>query len=399
MDLSFSDEDQAFREEVRNFLHEALSDDLRRAAARQTAIFAEFDAIIKWQKILHEKGWVAPAWPKEYGGTGWSVTQRYIFASEATKADAPSLHPNGLGMVGPVIIKFGTEEQKKRYLPKILSAEEVWSQGYSEPGSGSDLASLATRAESDGNDYIINGTKIWTTYAQFSDQMFALVRTDSSGRKQQGITFLLIDMKTPGITIEPIITLGGDHEVNQVFFDDVRVPKAGRIGEEGMGWTYAKYLLEWERGSGSWAPRLAAAVRRLKATTELEWAGGHKLAEDPAFQRNIAALDVEIMSLEHTELRITAALSKGGSPGPEASLLKTRGTEILQQVTELTMEAMGNYAAPFTVHSPPSGNEPPIGPDYAAPAAPHYFNARAASIYAGTNEVQRDIIAKKVLGL
>ncbi|MDX1581266.1 MAG: acyl-CoA dehydrogenase family protein, partial [Alphaproteobacteria bacterium] len=357
-----------------------------------------FEKTMEWHRILHKQGWVAPAWPKEHGGTGWSITQRYIFNAEMTQAWAPKLLPNGLGMVGPVIIKFGTPEQQQRYLPKILNGDEFWAQGYSEPGSGSDLAALKTRAVSDGDDYIINGSKIWTTYAQYAQQMFCLVRTSDTGKKQEGITFLLFDMDLPGITIDPIITLGGDHEVNQVFFDDVRVPKSQRIGEEGHGWTYAKYLLEWERGAGSWSPRLKAEVNRLKDICRDEHAYGASLAEAEEFASRVANLEVRLNALEMVELQIMSALSQGRSPGPESSMIKTRGSELLQEVTTLTMEATGYYGLPFT-HLDKHQRNVPIGPDYASHAAPHYFNARAASIYAGTNEIQRDIMAKTVLGL
>jgi len=399
MDLSFSREDMAFRDEVRRFIDDNLTDDLRHAAKTQTAIFAEFEPTMRWHKVLHDKGWIAPSWPKEHGGTGWTVTQRYLFNKEMTEAHAPKPLPNGLGMVGPVIIKFGTPEQQAKYLPRILSGDDYWAQGYSEPGSGSDLASLRTKAVSDGDHYVINGSKIWTTYAQYAQRMFCLVRTSDTGKSQQGISFLLFDMDTPGITVEPIITLGGDHEVNQVFFDDVRVPKSGLIGEENMGWTYAKYLLEWERGAGAWAPRLIADLTHLRHMAASERSDGGRLADDRAFAARIDEAEVELMALEMIELRIMSALSKGGSPGPEASMIKVRGSEAMQKVTTLTMEAIGYYAAPFTIHEARQHNQQPVGPDYAPPAAPHYLNARAGSIYAGTNEVQRDIMAKLVLGL
>ena len=399
MNLDFSREDMAFRDDVRRFLDEKLTDDLREAAMTQTAIFAEFEPTMRWHRILHEKGWIAPSWPKEHGGTGWTIPQRYIFNKEMTEAYAPKPLPNGLGMVGPVIIKFGTPDQQRQYLPKILSGDDYWAQGYSEPGAGSDLSSLRTKAVSDGDHYIINGSKIWTTYAQYAQLMFCLVRTSDTGKQQQGISFLLFDMDLPGIKVEPIITLGGDHEVNQVFFDDVRVPKSGRIGEENMGWTYAKYLLEWERGAAAWSPRLIADLKHLRHIARQENANGRRLADDPAFAARTDDIEVELMALEMIELRIMSVLSKGGSPGPEASMIKTRGSEAMQRLTTLTMEATAYYAAPFTIHDLRGHNHVPIGPSYAPPAAPHYFNARAGSIYAGTNEVQRDIMAKLVLGL
>jgi alkylation response protein AidB-like acyl-CoA dehydrogenase len=399
MNLSFSPEDMAFRDEVRRFLDAELTDDLREAALSQTAIFAEFEPTMRWHRILHRKGWIAPSWPKEHGGTGWSVTRRYLFNKETTEAHAPRPLPNGLGMVGPVIIRYGTPEQQARYLPRILSGDDYWAQGYSEPGAGSDLASLRTRAVADGEHYVINGSKIWTTYAQYAQRMFCLVRTSDRGKPQEGISFLLFDMDLPGITVEPIITLGGDHEVNQVFFDDVRVPRSGLIGEENMGWTYAKYLLEWERGAGAWAPRLIADLRQLRRIAARERADGRRLADEPGFAARMDEAEVELMALEMIELRIMAALSRGGSPGPEASMIKVRGSEAMQRLTALTMEAVGHYAAPFTIHDARRHNQKPVGPGYAPPAAPHYLNARAGSIYAGTNEVQRDIMAKQVLGL
>ncbi|MBI1180180.1 MAG: acyl-CoA dehydrogenase [Alphaproteobacteria bacterium] len=399
MDLDFSREDLAFRDEIRRFIDDNLTDELRHAAMTQTAIFAEFEPTMQWHRILHRTGWIAPSWPKEHGGTGWSIPQRYLFNREMTESYAPKPLPNGLGMVGPVIIKFGTPEQQQRYLPRILSGDDYWAQGYSEPGAGSDLASLRTRAVADGDHYVINGSKIWTTYAQYAQRMFCLVRTGDRGKPQQGISFLLFDMDLPGITVEPIITLGGDHEVNQVFFDDVRVPKSGLIGEENKGWTYAKYLLEWERGAGAWAPRLVADLKHLRRIAAAERSGGARLADEAGFAAALNELEVDLMALEMIELRIMSTLSKGGSPGPEASMIKVRGSEAMQRLTTLTMETVAYYAAPHTIHDVRRHNQSPIGPAYAPATTPHYLNARAASIYAGTNEVQRDIMAKLVLGL
>ena len=294
MDIAYSAEDEAFRDEVRSFLDARLSDDLRRAAARTTTVFADKDLAMAWQAILVEQGWAVPSWPVEHGGTGWTPTEKYIFGEELAKAGAPGLIPLGLRMLAPVLFKYGTPEQKAHYLPKMLSGEHYWCQGYSEPGSGSDLSSLKTAAVKDGDDYIVNGSKIWTTHAQFADHIFCLVRTDNSGRPQQGITFLLIPMATPGVSVEPIITLAADHEVNQVFFDDVRVPQANRVGPEHDGWNVAKYLLEFERGGGGAAVRLQVSLDHLKAIAATEREGGEALWSSPGFRARTNALDIRI---------------------------------------------------------------------------------------------------------
>lgn len=399
MDISFSPEDEAFRAEVRAFLDANLTPELKAQTRAMTSVFLERPTAIAWQKILHSRGWVAPAWPVEYGGTGWTETQKYIFDIEIARAEAPPLIPMGLKMVAPVIMKFGTQEQKDYFLPRTLAGDMYWCQGYSEPGSGSDLASLKTRADADGDDYVINGSKIWTTHAHYADWIFCLVRTDASGKPQEGISFLLIDMKTPGISVRPLITMAGDHEVNQVFFDNVRVPKGNRIGEEGKGWTYAKYLLEFERG-GSYSTRLKVALDSLRRIAGAETDGGQPLIEDPGFRAKIDAAEIDLLSLEMTEHRIMASLSKGGSPGPESSLLKTCGSETQQRITEIAVEAIAQWGTPFQRgEAAPAGNTPLVGPDYAARVVPHYLNTRAASIYGGSNEVQRNIMAKLVLGL
>ncbi len=399
MDLALNPKDEAFREEVRSFLEENLTDDLRHAARVNAGVFADAPINLQWQKILHKKGWVAPSWPVEYGGTGWTDMQRYIFSSELVRAQAPTLSAMGLRMAGPVIMKYGTQEQKDFYLPRILSGEDYWCQGYSEPGSGSDLASLQCKAESDGDDYIVNGTKIWTTHAQFANRIFCLVRTDNSGKPQQGITFLLIDMDTPGIKIDPIITMAGDHEVNQVFFDDVRVPKENRVGEENDGWTVAKYLLEFERG-GSYAAGLEVSLEAIKSTAAKERQDGATLKSDPDFIRRVTELEIQITSIKYTEHRIMSELSQGQNPGPASSILKTNGSETGQKLQELGLEAIGFYAVPDQKAARhPNANEPLIGPDYALTPMPRYLNFRASTIYGGSNEVQRNIMAKMVLGL
>lgn len=401
MDLTINKKYQDFREEVRAFLAESLTPELRRAGRLTTSVFSDSDSAMAWQKILYKKGWVAPHWPEEYGGTGWDIVERSIFAEECLKAEAPLLVPMGLQMCGPCIIGYGTQEQKDYYLPRMLSGEDYWCQGYSEPNAGSDLASLQTFAESDGDDYIINGTKIWTTYAQYANKMFLLVRTNKEGKPQQGITFLLLDMNTAGITVEPIIGLDLVHEQNTVFFDNVRVPKANRIGEENKGWTVAKYLLEFERGGSEYAPSLHCQLSKVKAMAAEEPAtGGGRLLDDPVFRRKLAAVEIEIQTLEFTENRIKAALGSGQNPGPAASMTKILGTEISQKVTELAIEAVslqGLVLQPEALEVNYQGDF--IGPESALTAMPRYLNTRATTIYGGSSEVQRGIIAKSVLGL
>jgi len=400
MDLELTAADLAFQSEVRAFLDQNLTPELRAAGRRLTSVFVDRKYSLPWQKILHAKGWVAPTWPVEYGGAGWDEMQRYIFSIECARAGAPSLAPMGLRMVGPCIMRYGTPEQKSFYLPRILSGEDYWCQGYSEPGAGSDLASLQLRADSDGDHYVLNGSKIWTTHAHWANRMFCLVRTRFDGQPQAGITFLLLEMDTPGITVKPIITLAGEHEVNQVFFDDVRVPKTGRLGEENQGWTVAKYLLEFERGGGS-AAGLQASLRRLRAMAQAEPGGqGGALIGDPAFRAKLAAAEIAVQAIEVTEHRVMSALSAGKPPGPASSILKTQGTEAMQRIDELAIEAAGYYAY---VDQPearaPGSNATPVGPDHSLIAMPRYLNNRAGSIYGGSNEIQRDIMARLVLGL
>ncbi len=400
MDVAFSREDEAFREEVRTFLDEKLTPSMRTAAARTTTVFADKDLAMAWQKILVEKGWAVPAWPVEYGGTGWSATQKYIFSEESARASAPGLIPLGLRMLAPVLFKYGTEAQKSHYLPKMLSGEHYWCQGYSEPGSGSDLSSLKLAAVADGDDYILNGAKIWTTHAQFADHIFCLVRTDATGKPQHGITFLLVPMRQPGIKVEPIITLAADHEVNQVFFDNVRVPQANRVGPEHQGWTVAKYLLEFERGSGGAAARIQVSLDHLKAIAKTELRNGVPLWDDRGFRARVSTLEIRAQALQLAEHRTLALLTRGESPGPGSSLAKNVSVDIDQAINELKLEAVQYYGlAHANLISMNGHNEPWVGPDYAETITARYLNSRAASIFGGSREVQKNIIAKMVLGL
>ena len=398
MDMRFSPEELAFRDEVREFIASNYPQELKGGARRSRGEMSKED-ILRWHRILYKKGWVVPHWPVEYGGTGWSITQRYIWNEENARAETSPLLPFGLSMVGPVIYTFGNEEQKKRFLPGILSGDDWWCQGYSEPGSGSDLASLRTKAVRDGDHYIVNGGKTWTPLAQFADWMFCLVRTDPNAKAQEGISFLLIDMKTPGIAVRPIITMDGSHEVNEVFLEDVKVPVENLIGEENKGWTYAKFLLGNERSGIAGVARSKKAIERLKNIANAELIDGAPLMKTDEFSRKVAELEIDLSALEVTELRTLAAESKGRGPGPEASILKIKGTEIQQRITELAVEAVGNYAMVQAPRMEVTGNEFVPGPDYNAGTAQDYFNMRKTSIYGGSNEIQHNIIAKMVLGL
>jgi len=398
MNLDFSAEEMAFRDEVRSFFASEYPQDV--IAKNVNWVELGKDDYVRAQKALHARGWAAPNWPRQYGGTGWSHTQRYLFFKEMGASGAPWIIPFGMMMVAPVIYTFGSEEQKARFLPGILSSDVWWCQGYSEADAGSDLAALRTSAIRRGNDYVVNGAKMWTTMAQYADWIFCLVRTDASGRKQEGISFLLIPMSTPGITVRPVITVDGGHEVNEVVFEDVRVPVENRIGEEGRGWDYAKYLLTHERSMVADVGRSWFGIERLKRIAAKERTGCGSLLDDPVFRRRLVDLEVELTGLEYTELRLLAETETGGAPGAESSILKIKGTEIQQAITELLFEAAGNRAFPYQrerMH--PGWNGESIGPAYAGVAAPRYFNFRKASIYGGSNEIQRNIIAKAVLGL
>jgi alkylation response protein AidB-like acyl-CoA dehydrogenase len=366
----------AFRAEVRAFLAESLTPELARAGRRATSVFAHPDHSIAWQQILTAKGWGAIDWPVEYGGTGWSPMQKYIFSAECARAGAPNLLPQGLKMVAPVLMHYGSDEQKAFFLPKILSGEHYWCQGFSEPGSGSDLASLKLKAERDGDHYVLNGSKIWTTHAHFANWMFALVRTSNEGKPQAGISFVLIDMSTPGLKVDPIISLAGEHELNQVFFDNVRVPVANRLGEENDGWSVAKYLLTFERG-GRYAPGLFGQLAKLE----------EEAPEDPVLRERLRREAVTLEALEALELKSIGA--SGAKAALYASVLKVQGTEAAQRIDTLACEIAG--LAGWAIADGQS-------PDLLATALPRYLNGRAATIYAGSNEIQRDLISRAVLG-
>ena len=398
MDLSFTPEDLAFRDEVRSWLEKEYPAQLRGKYSRDE--YAKEDFLL-WQKTLFKRGWGGPAWPKQYGGTGWTATQRYIFQEECARAETLPIPPFGMSMLAPVLLRFGTDAQKNRYLPRIYQGEDFWCQGYSEPGAGSDLASLKTKAERVGDHYIINGQKTWTTLGHFADWIFVLCRTNPAAKKpQEGISFILVDMKTPGVEVRPIITLDGGHEVNETWFTDVKVPVANLVGKENEGWTYAKYLLAHERTGIAGVARSKKGVERLKQIASVELDRGEPIIRNPEFAKKVAELEIDLTALEYTELRTLASESKGKGPGPESSILKIKGTEIQQRITELTLEAVGVYGAPYFRGFPKDGdNQLPIGPDYAHLAAPTYANMRKTSIFGGSNEIQHNIIAKMVLGL
>jgi alkylation response protein AidB-like acyl-CoA dehydrogenase len=402
MDMDFSADTLAFRDEVRTFLATALPDHLKQAMRNTPSVFVEKDIAVEWQRILHAKGWLAYQWPSEFGGTGWTPVQRYIFEKECALAGTPALSVLGLKLVAPVIYTYGSQAQKEFYLPKILDAEHYWCQGYSEPGSGSDLASLKTRADLQGDHYVVNGTKIWTTHAHFANWMFCLVKTDTTVKAQRGISFLLIDMNQPGISVRPIITMAGDHEVNQVFLDNVIVPVENRIGAEGQGWEIAKFLLENERGGSCHAPSLIADLADLRKTAQGQpGSDGGTVAEEAEFIRKVSMLELEAQALEVTELRILAELAHGRKPGPQTSMIKLASANLRQAIDHLTVDVFGYDALQLETARPLYGNArpEPVGPADAQIAMPTYLNSRAWSIFGGSNEVQRTIIAKAVLGL
>ncbi|MEM6625958.1 MAG: acyl-CoA dehydrogenase family protein [Pseudomonadota bacterium] len=398
MNLELSAADETFRRETRDFLDAHLPREMREAAARGAGVWAEHDLALKWQKILHAHGRAAPSWPKEYGGCEWTVVQRYIWDAECALANAPRIPAMGLKMCGPVLMRYGTEEQKSYFLPRMLAGDDIWCQGYSEPGAGSDLANLQCRADRDGDDYIVNGTKIWTTYAQFSNWIFCLVRTDASGKPQHGISFLLIPMDLDGLTLSPIITMAGDHEVNQVFFDNVRVPAKYLVGEENDGWAVAKYLLEHERG-GSFAAGMKRKVAALRQIAVDERQGDGRLIDDPDFAYKLADAEIAVSGIDITEQRVISKISNGTASGGDPSFLKLRGTEMTQRLDELAIEAVGVFAAPdYQPTREGRANWAP-GPDYAIPLTGTYLNNRAATVYGGSSEIQRNIMSKVLFGL
>ena len=390
MDLAFSPEHTAFREQVRAFIAEALPPDLR-AKAEVDAQF-EHDDTMTWHRILYTKGWIAPHWPAQHGGPGFDATSRFILNEELELANTPPLSPFGLSMVGPAIIEFGTPEQQRRFLPKILSGEQVWCQGYSEPNAGSDLASLRTRAESDGDDFIVNGQKTWTTYAQYADWIFCLVRTNPNAKKQAGITFLLIDLKTPGVTVKPFLTIGGTPAFSETWFDNVRVPKANVVGQVDGGWTVAKALLGHERTLIAAVGSIGRAIRLCKKIAASTRSGDRTLLDDATLRAKIVRLEVRHQSLHMTNLRALAGAQLGRAPGPESSILKIRGAELLQQTYELAMELMGHDSLAWF---PEPGVVMPIEESVAS----LFCYLRATTIYGGSNEIQKNIIAKHILGL
>ncbi|MFN4089079.1 MAG: acyl-CoA dehydrogenase family protein [Alphaproteobacteria bacterium] len=399
MRMERTPEDSAFRDEVRAFLRDRLPAEIKRKVDNGVALAR--DDIMRWHRILYEQGWLAPNWPREWGGPGWTIEQKYIWDEEQGLAGAPRLISFGINMCGPVLIHYGTEAQKRRFLPRILSGEDVWCQGYSEPESGSDLASLKTRADLDGDHWVVNGTKLWTTMAHFANMVFLLVRTSQEARKQEGISFLLADLGSPGVAIRPIHLIDGLHETNQVFYDDVRVPRENLVGEAGKGWDIAKYLLGHERMSGGslgHQKKILAHLKRIASSDERS--GGRPLIEDPDFRARLASAELELKTVEALMLRALGGVSAERALGVEANMIKIRGTELHQLLTELRMQALGYYAQPYVLSALMQGwNEPPVGAEYANGATPAYLHFRKVSIYSGSNEIQHNIIAKAALGL
>jgi alkylation response protein AidB-like acyl-CoA dehydrogenase len=398
VDLSYTPEETAFQEGVRDFLREKLP--TRLSEKVRTGVRLTKEDMLEWHAILNAKGWLASHWPVEWGGPGWSVVERYIFEIELALAHAPRIVPFGVNMLGPVLLRFGSEEQRKRWLPRILDGSDFWCQGYSEPGAGSDLAGLKTVALRDGDHYVVNGQKTWTTLGAYADMIFCLVRTDPAAKKQRGISFLLIDMKTPGVEVRPIKLLDGEAEVCETFFTDVRVPVENLVGVENDGWTYAKYLLTYERTNIAGVGPSMAALARLKEIARAEQKDGRPLIDDPQFAARLARVEIDLENMKTTSLRVLAAAAHGGAPGAESSMLKIRGTEIRQEISSLARRALGPYAQPFVYESLDEGYQgEPIGPEYAAPVAAEYFNQRKLSIFGGSNEIQREIITKTILEL
>ena len=397
MDIDFTREDNLFKEEVRNFIFLSLDKDLQNRLYNGEK--PSKNEVIDWQKKLNKKGWLAPDWPTEYGGCNWTPSRKYIFEQEMANANTPQIVPFGVTMIGPVIIKYGTAEQKKFFLPKILNSDHWWCQGYSEPGAGSDLASLKCKAESKGNNYIINGTKTWTTLAQYADWIFCLVRTKNEGKPQEGISFIMIDMKSKGIKVDPIITIDGSHEINTVYLEDVIVPKENLIFKENKGWTVAKYLLGHERTSIAAVGRSKSALKKLRDIASEELNNGEPLIKEIRFRDKLTNLEMELFALEYTELRVLSEMSRGYNPGSEASLLKIRGSEMQQKISDLTLDAVAYYGISSQEETKKGSNHLPIGPSYAKTVGNNYLNLRKTTIYGGSNEIQKNILTKMVLGL
>ncbi len=402
MDLQFTPEELAFRDEVRAFLKDKLPEELSHKVRNGLQLSKQ--DMERWHAILNERGWLANHWPEQYGGPGWSAVQKFIFEHECALAATPRIVPFGLSMLGPVLIKHGNEAQKAHWLPRILNGADWWCQGYSEPGAGSDLASVKTSAvrvtDETGGHYIVNGQKTWTTLGQYANMIFCLVRTNREAKAQQGISFLLVDMNSPGVDVRPIITLDGEHEVNEVFFTDVKVPVENLVGEENKGWAYAKYLLTYERTNIAGVGFSVAGLERLKVIADRVLRNGKPLSQDPLFAARLAKVEIDLENMKTTNLRVIAAVAGGGVPGAESSMLKIRGTEIRQEILSLVRRAMGPYAAPFIEEALQAGyGEPAIGDAAAATAAAAYFNYRKLSIFGGSNEIQKNIISKMILGL
>jgi len=398
MDLNFTAEEELFRSEVRAFLADKLPASLSHKVANGKHL-SKSD-MEQWHAILNARGWLANHWPVEHGGPGWSAAEKFIFEHECALANAPRIVPFGVNMLGPVLIKYGNEAQKRYWLPRILDGSDWWCQGYSEPGAGSDLAAVKTSAVRDGDHYIVDGQKTWTTLGQHANMIFCLVRTNREAKKQQGISFLLIDMATPGVEVRPIITLEGEHEVNEVFFTGVRVPVENLVGEEDKGWTCAKYLLTYERTNIAGVGLSVAALERLKRISAQQTRNGRPLDEDPSFAARVARVEIDLENMKTTNLRVIAAVAGGGVPGAESSMLKICGTEIRQEILSLTRRAMGPYARPFIPEALEDGySAMQVGPEAAASAAAQYFNNRKLSIFGGSNEIQKNIISKMILGL
>ena len=400
MNVTFTADELAFRAEVRHYFETEFPQDI--LEKQNKAIPLTREDVVHWHKAVYARGWAAPNWPEEYGGTGWTPVQKYIFADEQARANAPGFIAFGLNMVAPIIYTFGNDEQKRRFLPDILQTNVWWCQGYSEPGAGSDLASLKTRADRNGDHYLVNGTKTWTTLGQYADWIFCLVRTNTDvARRQEGISFILIDMNQPGVTVNPIVLLDGEHEVNEVHFENVKVPLENLVGEEGKGWTYGKVLLQHERTNIAGVARSKFRLTRLKSQMAKSIRNAEPLANDRNFMRKVAATEVELKALEYTELRTLASIASGKAPGPESSILKIAGTELQQRIDSLYLEASGYYALPYVrdqyVMNFP--NDERVGEGAETNSSLVYFNNRKASIYGGSNEIQKNIVAKHVLGL